>query len=360
MDSRNYGTYRRETKKNFLNKGKGRFGLFRDRIPLTAENIFLLILPLLLMLILIPPPKEVIAENTDISEKEVAEVEPISIVVFNSSDSVIDNYDLEEYLIGVVAAEMPYSYHPEALKAQAVAARTFAVSRARGLYGNFTEHFGADVCTDSKHCQSWISKEKFLESGGDELGWEKISEAVANTRSMVITYEGQLINPLYHSNSGGVTESIEAVWPGLGAVPYLRSVYSPYESEYDEYIKSTVFAWNDIKNKVKNKYPKAEFKDDPAQDIEVLSYSASGRIKKIRIGLIEMEGTGFRELLNLPSTNLEFSFPDEKNIEIVSKGFGHGVGMSQCGADALAKKGYTYKEILEFYYTGVSVEELRY
>ena len=358
MDSRNYEIYRRYTKKTGIYRSKGRFGLFRDRIPLTLENIFLLILPLLLMLILIPPPKEVITEEIDIPAEEDAE--PISIVVFNNADSVIDKIDLEEYLIGVVAAEMPHSYHREALKAQAVAARTFAVSRARGLYGSLTEHFGADVCTDSNHCQSWISKDEFLESRGDESDWEKIAEAVANTKNMVITYEGQLINPLYHSNSGGVTESIEAVWPRLGAIPYLKSVYSPYESEYDEYLRSTVITWNDIKNKVKNKYPKAEFKNDPAQDIEVLSYSASGRIKKIRIGSIEMEGTEFRELLNLPSTNLEFSFPDEKSVEIVSKGFGHGVGMSQCGADALGKNGYTYKEILEFYYTGISVEELRY
>ncbi|NLX64638.1 MAG: stage II sporulation protein D [Clostridiaceae bacterium] len=359
MDSRNYGLYRRYTKKTFTNRGKGHFGLFRDRIPLTPENIFLLILPLLLMLILIPPPKEVTEEKTDIPVKE-EEIEPISIVVFNNADSVIDKADLEEYLIGVVAAEMPHSYHQEALKAQAVAARTFAVSRARGLYGIFTEHFGADVCTDSNHCQSWISKDEFLESRGDESDWEKIAGAVANTRNMVITYEGQLINPLYHSNSGGATENIENVWPKLGAVPYLKSVYSPYETEYGEYIKSTVIKWDDIKNKLKNKYPKAELKDDPAEDIEVLSYSASGRIKRIRIGSIEMEGTEFRELLKLPSTYLEFSFPDEKSVEIVSKGFGHGVGMSQCGADALAKKGYTYKEILEFYYTGISVEELKH
>lgn len=359
MDSRNYDIYRRYTKKYGVNKSKGRLGLFRDKIPLTLENIFLLILPLLLMLILIPPPKEVIAEKTEIPAEE-NNVEPISIVVFNNADSVIDKADLEEYLIGVVAAEMPHSYHLEALKAQAVAARTFAVSRARGLYGNFTEHFGADVCTDSNHCQSWISKDEFLESRGDESDWEKISEAVASTKNMVITYEGQLINSLYHSNSGGATENIEAVWPRLGAVPYLKSVYSPYESEYDEYLRSTVITWNDIKNKIKNKYPKAEFKDNLAEDIEVLSYSASGRIKKIRIGSIEMEGTEFRELLKLPSTNLEFNFPDEKTVEIVSKGFGHGVGMSQCGADALGKKGYTYNEILEFYYTGISVEELRY
>jgi len=128
MDRRNYGVYRRYSKKPGINKGKDYTGLFRERIPLTPENIFLLILPLLLMLILVPPPKDVVAEQAEIPIEE--NVEPISIVVFYNNDSVIDNADLEEYLIGVVAAEMPHSYNQEALKAQAVAARTFAVSRA--------------------------------------------------------------------------------------------------------------------------------------------------------------------------------------------------------------------------------------
>ena len=358
MDRRNYGVYRRYSKKPGINKGKDYTGLFRERIPLTPENIFLLILPLLLMLILVPPPKDVVAEQAEIPIEE--NVEPISIVVFYNNDSVIDKADLEEYLIGVVAAEMPHSYNQEALKAQAVAARTFAVSRARGLYGSFSEHFGADVCTDSSHCQSWISMDEFLETGGNETDWAKISQAVASTKNIVMTYAGQLINPLYHSNSGGATESIEAVWSNLGEVPYLKSVYSPDESVYNEFEGSTVFTWDEIKKKVKNKYPKVEFKNDPAQDLEIISYSASGRIEKIRLGNIEIAGTEFRELLNLPSTNLEFSFPDENSVEIISKGFGHGVGMSQCGADALGKKGYSYKEILEFYYTGISVEELRH
>ena len=358
MDRRNYGVYRRYSKNTGINKEKEHRGLFRERIPLTPQNIFLLVLPLLLMLILVPPPKNADAEKPAANVETNAE--PISIVVFNNNDSVIDKAELEEYLIGVVAAEMPYSFNEEALKAQAVAARTFAVSRARGLYGSFSEHFGADVCTDSSHCQSWISMDEFLENRGDEAAWQRISEAVEKTNNMVMTYAGELINPLYHSNSGGATENIEAVWSRLGEVPYLKSVYSPDESTYNEFENSTVFTWDEIKNKVKNKYPKVEFKNDPAQDLEIISHNHSGRIEKIRLGSVEMTGTELRELLQLRSTNLEFDFPDEKSVKITSKGFGHGVGMSQCGADALGKKGYTYIEILEFYYTGISVEELRY
>ncbi len=358
MDRRNYGVYRRYLKKTGIKRGKEHNGLFRERIPLTPENIFLLILPLILMLILVPPQKEAMTVKSE--ESIATDAEPISIVVLNNYDSVIDRFELEEYLNGVVAAEMPYSYSEEALKAQAVAARTFAVSRARGLYGNFSEHFGADVCTDSSHCQGWISKEEFLENRGNEEAWQKISEAVASTKNMVMTYAGELINPLYHSNSGGATENIEAVWSNLGEVPYLKSVYSTDESMYNEFEKSTVFKWDEIKKKAKNKYPKIEFKNDPKLDLEVISYSSGGRIGKIRLGSEEMLGTEFRELLQLRSTNLEFKLTDENTLEIISKGFGHGVGMSQCGADALGNKGFTYKEILEFFYTGILVEELRY
>ena len=214
MGRRSYGVYRRYIKKISGNRTKKSTGIFRERIPLTLENIFLLILPLLLLLILVPPPEAAMSQLEDKGVESSAE--PISIVVYNSGDSVIDEVDLEEYLVGVVAAEIPHSYNVEALKAQAVAARTFAISRARGLYGSYSEHFGADVCTDSNHCQSWISKDRFLESGGTEEAWKKISEAVGNTKNIVMTYAGELINPLYHSNSGGATENIEAVWSRLG------------------------------------------------------------------------------------------------------------------------------------------------
>lgn len=356
MDRRNYGAYRQYLKKPSINKRKERTGISRERIPLTPENILLLILPLLLLLIIVPPPNEM--ANKIVEEPVESSVEAVSISVFNINDSLIDMVDLEEYLVGVVAAEMPHTYNEEALKAQAVAARTFAVSRARGLYGTFAEHFGADVCTDPGHCQGWISNEEFIESDGNEEAWQKVANAVANTKNIVMTYAGGLINPLYHSNSGGATENIEAVWSNLGEVPYLKSVYSPDESMYNEFEKSTVFTWDEIKKKVKNKYPKVEFTNDPAQDLEVISYNSSGRIEKIRLGSVEITGTEFRELLKLRSTNLELKLTDENTVEIISKGFGHGVGMSQCGADALAKKGYTYKEILEFFYTGIAVEEL--
>ncbi|HHW21639.1 MAG TPA: stage II sporulation protein D [Clostridiaceae bacterium] len=342
--------YRRNRKFNIFDRS--------NRIPLTAENILLIVLPLILMLVLIPPKKE---DKPAVLEKEAsAGKASVSIVVYNHADAVIDEVPLEDYLIGVVAAEMPHTFNFEALKAQAVAARTFVLSRMQGLYGSKEKHYGADVCTDPGHCQSWISRERFLESYGNEDDWQKICRAVSETGNIVITYEGVLINPLYHSNSGGVTEDIEDVWTNVDEVPYLKSVYSPYEEDYSQYEKTTVFSWDEIKSKVGKRYPEAKLGNEAVQDFEILSWSSSGRVDKARLGSAIITGTELRELLGLRSTNLEINFLADNSIEIISRGYGHGVGMSQCGADALASHGYDFEEILKFYYTGVTVEEIRY
>lgn len=329
------------------------------RMRQITDNILIFALPLILLFTVnFGKDKE---EKPVMAEKEAASsISTVSIVVYNHADAAIDEMDLESYLAGVVAAEMPHSFHYEALKAQAVASRTFALSRMQGLYGSTDGHYGADVCTDPGHCQAWISRERFLETYGNEEDWEKICRAVSETHNVVIQYDGVLINPLYHSNSGGVTEDIEDVWNNVGKVPYLRSVYSPYEEDYSQYEKINVFSWDEIKRRTEKRYPEAGLGNDPAQDMEIMSYSASGRIDSIRLGSVIITGTEFRELLGLPSTNLEISFIDGNQVEILSRGFGHGVGMSQCGADALGSKGYDYEEILKFYYTGVTVEEIRY
>lgn len=324
---------------------------------LKVTDALLLLLPLIFLLMLVPPG------NTETKEPEpsrapVNEDKSVRIIVYNPEASLVDEYDLEEYIAGVVAAEMPSSFNEEALKAQAVAARTFAVSRMKGLYGTSTNHFGAHVCTESGHCQAWVSKEQYLERHGGEAGWSKIEKAVAETKGKIMTYDGVVINPLYHANSGGATEDIQEVWSVVGEVPYLKSVYSPDEGEYSQYEKESLFEWTDIIKKVKAQYPEAKIGDDPKKEIEILSHSASGRVTAIRIGTITLSGVDLRELLSLRSTYINISFPDENTVKIITKGYGHGVGMSQCGADALGRKGMDYIKILEYYYTGVQVEDL--
>lgn len=351
MVKERYSAYGRGNKKlNIFDKN--------NRIPLTFENIFLLVLPLVLMLVLIPLKTE---DKATVGEKETSvNKASVSLVVYNHADAIIDEVYLEDYLIGVVAAEMPHSFNFEALKAQAIAARTFALSRLKGLYSSKEGHYGADVCTDPGHCQSWISRERFLEAYGDENDWQKICRAVSETENIVITYDDVLINPLYHSNSGGVTEDIEDVWTNIEEIPYLKSVYSPYEEDYSQYEKTTVLSWDEIKNKAEKRYPESKLGNDAIQDLEIISWSSSGRVDKARLGSVIITGTELRELLGLRSTNLEINFLDDNRVEIISKGYGHGVGMSQCGADALGSNGYNFEEILKFYYTGVTVEELRY
>ena len=348
MVKSSYGAGRLNRRKLNIIMGSRGTSHFRRIRRIKISDFILLMIPLLFLLIL-NPPKEPEEAKEKVGQVHAVPISNLVITVYNVSESIVDEYSLEEYLVGVVAAEMP---------SKAVAARTFALSRKEGLYGSYDGHFGAAVCTDPSHCQAWVSKKKFLEIYGDDKDWEKIKKSVADTEGIVMTYAGKLINPLYHSNSGGVTEDIDEVWAVSGDVPYLKSVYSPDESQYSEFEKKTVFSWNEMKEKVKHKYAKVKFADDPCKDIEVTSYSASGRVDEIRIGSMKISGTGFRELLSLRSTNLDINVPDKNTVEIISKGYGHGVGMSQCGADVLGKKGQTYSDILEYYYTGVDVEEV--
>ncbi len=341
--------------RNYFNRG-GRINRFRG---ISLKDIILYLLPLLFLMIIIPPIEKAEPTEPAYAPVEIITGSDIFITVYNPEKSVIEKIALEEYVTGVVAAEMPASFHEEALKAQAVAARTFAMSRMKGLYGSSEYHYGAHVCTDYKHCQAWISKERYLDVYGDEEAYQKICRAVNDTKNVVMTYDGVLINPLYHSNSGGVTEDIESVWAISGEVPYLKSVYSVDESNYTQYETKVSFSWEDIKNRLLTRYPKDEVQSKFKKEIEIMSYSASGRVQEIRIGDIVMTGPEFRELLELRSTNLNINFPDTDTVDIVAKGFGHGVGMSQCGADVLGNTGYDYKEILEYYYTGILVEEIK-
>ena len=322
---------------------------------LKAEDIVLLLLPLVFLLLFLSRPgnQEPVKQPSADKGKRGPE---ITLTVYNPNESLIVEAKLEEYLVGVVAAEMPPYFDLEALKAQAVAARTYALGRVKGYYGSTASHFGADICTDPGHCQAWISKERFLEVYGGEDDWARIEKAVNDTRNIVVTYGDVLINPLFHSNSGGATEDAREVWAISESVPYLQSVFSPDESSYPDYEKKQLYSWDEIAEKVKTKYPEARLPSNV--DMEIESFTVSGRVDSIRIGSVSMSGTEFRELLGLRSTMISLNFPSAESVEITTYGYGHGVGMSQCGADALARDGYGYEDILKYYYSGVEVEEI--
>ncbi len=293
-------------------------------------------------------------------EPDITYVVPqVEIAVYNTRDDVIEIMQLDDYLVGVVAAEMEAWFSMEALKAQAIAARTYALGRAIGKYGSRLEqHFGAHVCTNSNHCQAWIPKERYSDwypKADVEVNWARIEQAVHETAGLVLVYEGEIINPLYHANSGGITEDIEEVWSSVKPVPYLQSVYSEGETDYSSFEKKISLSGEKIREVLMKAYPEVVFLGPVSEDVQVIQYTDSQRVKEIRIGSITIPGTKFRELFALSSTQMEIQFMKDDEMEITTYGFGHGVGMSQCGANALAEKGKDCNYILEYYYTGVEV-----
>ena len=260
-------------------------------------------------------------------------------------DGTVTRMDMEEYLVGVVLAEMPASFEGEALKAQAVAARTYAgKAHLRG-----GKHGDGSICTDSHCCQAYISEVGYLGSGGTELGIEKVRGAVYATRGQVLTYGGELIEATYFSCSGGSTEDAKAVW---GAeFPYLKAVESPGE-EGAEYFKDTVI----IPRERAEMLLGMDLPENPAEWLGTVNRTPGSGVSTMEIGGRVFKGTELRTLLGLRSTAMEVQ-ADDRGLVIETRGWGHRVGMSQYGADAMAVNGSTYEQILLHYYKGTELSQ---
>lgn len=314
-----------------------------------------------------PTEQEKKTEKTEKPEKVKVNEEPEKkqyiISVYDNTLNKSEEMDLEEYIKGVVAAEMPAEFHLEALKAQAIAARTYAYGRFSGVYESKKGvHDGIDVCKNSTHCQAWVSKEAAIKKWNVFFAaryWSKISKAVESTKGLIVVYDGKVANTLFHSSSSTSTENSEDVWPGV-SVPYLRSVASTGDEEAKGFETSINMKSSEVYKKLRQSYPEIEFDGDLFDNFNVLEYTDGGRVKTIKIGNTILKGTELRTLLGLRSTNfvierLGSGKGDKETLRITTKGYGHGVGMSQWGADYLAKTGGTYIEILKHYYTGVDV-----
>ncbi|PYG89518.1 stage II sporulation protein D [Ruminiclostridium sufflavum DSM 19573] len=319
---------------------------------------------IVLMLIIVVVIPLIIVHNFDIGtvpENTADKKDSITINVYVSEQKKVVNMQLEDYLLGVVAAEMPASFETEALKAQAIAARTYALGRATKLYGSGKDdvHNGADVCTDPGHCQAWISKDTAMKRWGFLSSfryWNKICKAVKETSGQVLEYDNVLINPLFHSNSGGHTENAEDVWAGTPE-PYLKGVESFGEENSKEYKNEVIWEQKDIIKALKEFNPKIKIDEkDIMSDIEIKKYSSGDRVMDMKIGNITMKGTDFRKILQLKSANFKLTKLPDSRISITTLGYGHGVGMSQCGANYMAQKGSSCEEILKYYYRGVEIK----
>lgn len=292
-------------------------------------------------------------ENQEKNNENYDYREYSTIRLFHIESGQINEIKLDEYLYGVLSAEMPASYEVEALKAQAVVARTYTIYQIKN---NGNKHDGANICDSFECCQAWISKEdRFAkwEENQRETYWQKITNAVNETAGKIITYDGKPINAFFHSNSGGITESSVNIWGGV-EYPYLKSVETSGEEGYSQYSSEVSFTQEELLNKIKEKYPDVQIDFNVEDSIQILEYTDSGRVRTIKFGNTQIAGTEARTILGLKSTNFVVSKKDGKIVFSVI-GYGHGVGMSQTGADSLAKSGKGYEEIIKHFYTGVEI-----
>lgn len=285
--------------------------------------------------------------------------EPFSISVYYKNEDRTEEIELEEYLVGVLAGEMPPTNHSEALKAQAVAARSYILSKvADFMDGNVAEeHNGAMVCTNYLHCKAWKSIDEI------KTGWDprfaddyetKIRNAVSQTSGEYMMYDSKVVKAYFYAISSGKTENVSDVWGT--SLPYLKSVLSREDIGAYGYESQSVYPKDIFVQKLKSVYPDIEI-GDTSNMVGKINRTEGGSVSLIEIGGKEFKGERIRELYDLRSSNFELSADGEK-ITFRVLGYGHGVGMSQNGANVMAQNGKSYTDILKHYYSGVSIVNL--
>lgn len=299
------------------------------------KNIYLLIIVIVLSIFAVvssPSSKKAASFNN---------AENIKVTIKDSENNEEKNLDLEEYIIGVVAGEMPASFEVEALKAQAVAARSYALSKINNSITSY------DLLTDVTN-QVYIDKEDMQNKWGQdyEYYYARVKDAVFATKSMIMEYDGNVISAYYFAMSNGATEDVSLVFSE--AHDYLKSVDSSWDENVKNFSVTTTFTKDEFCNKL----------DISCQNITInnITRSKTNRVDTITVNNKEFKGTTFRSLLNLRSTDFTIDISDA--ITITTKGYGHGVGMSQYGANEMAKNGADYTEILKHYYKDVDIVKI--
>lgn len=297
-------------------------------------------------------------KETDVYKEQVEPSrEVLELDIYHVEKEELVNMELEEYIVGVVAGEVPANFHPQAIKAQAVAARTYALHKARNESQDCKYNEDADLCTDFSCCQEFKILESALsqwEPEKREEKMERIKDAVYSTAGIVLSYREGIINSVYHSTCGGNTEDAGAVWSGSGSHPYLSSVecgYCQHSSHYEQEkaIELSAFARN-----LSSQHGITLLGEDNTPSLEIKETSDTGRNKLVRLGNETLTGLEIRRILDLPST--DFSWRVEGNHLIFeTRGFGHGVGLCQYGADGMAQEGKNFEEILKYYYSGADL-----
>lgn len=267
------------------------------------------------------------------------------ITLYLSKENRTVSLDLEEYIAGTVAAEMPASFEMEALKAQAVCARTYTL---RKIMQGKKYPLGANLSDDIKTCQAYLSKAEFNQRHSPKKNlYAKINRAVKATRGEIMVYNDEPIDALYHSTCGGYTASAVEVWGQ--DFPYLQSIKCNYCQSSHYYKTEQVVSVKDF----------SWIKKAGKPEVLILEKTASGRIKKLKLNNQILTGEEFRNLFKLPSYWWKFETQEDKLI-IHSRGYGHGVGLCQYGANGMALEGKNYHQILYAYYRDFNICKLSY
>lgn len=310
----------------------------------TAMVMGLLLPGILLNLGVAVLDRQAVAELTE----PTAQTEPelVSLPMRLRTGDQLQQMDLDAYLVGVVLAEMPVTFETETLKAQAVAARTYA----RKAYVTGGKHGDGSLCDSPSCCQAYMTEEAFLARGGTREGLEKVRSAVMETSGLVLTYEGELIEATYFSCSGGSTESAVAVW-GTD-YPYLQAVDSPGEENALHDRDTVTFSLEQFQAALGSALP-----EDPQTWFREVTYTPGDGVDTMVIGEETYTGKQLRSLLGLRSTAFSMQVQADA-VTITTRGYGHRVGMSQYGADAMAVTGSDFRQILAHYYPGTQVTRL--
>ncbi|MCF2132028.1 stage II sporulation protein D [Strepomyces sp. STD 3.1] len=272
----------------------------------------------------------------------------IKVSIYRTSNREFEDVPLEEYVAGVVASEMPTNFELEALKAQALSARTYIIKSL--ISPNKETIAGKADITDSTSDQVYKSREELKKAWGKNYGqrMKKVNQAVNETRGQILTYGGEPINAFFFSTSNGYTENSEDYWST--PIPYLRSVPSHWDETSPKFKESKTFSINAFEQKLNVQVPSKG-------EIASIRRNHSQRVEVVNIGGKNIKGKHVRETLGLNSS--DFIFNRMKNeIIVTTKGYGHGVGMSQYGANGMAKEGKNYKNIISYYYKNVEVDNM--
>lgn len=294
-------------------------------------------------------------KNNDISIPS-KKIDNMSFKVYFPNTKEVKTYTIEEYLFGVVAGEMNITYEEEALKAQTIAAYSLALHRkAKRDKVPDKNIMNADVTADSKVDQAFLTKEQIKEKWGNnyEQYAKKLERIISLVKGEYLTYKGEIAQTVYHDTSSGKTETAENMWGS--AIEYLTSVQSVGDILNPEYLIKVTVAKDEfvrllLENDVKISSDKLK------SEIEIISRTESGTVLSIKLGDKTLKGTKIREIFNLRSANFDISFTDDK-VEFTVRGYGHGVGMSQYGANEMAKQGSSYEDILKWYYKGCEITD---